>query len=170
VVGIGFSDRKNGVLQMMRKLMFMLMGAALVVALGSTSASGAGRIRCKVPPKHTPPSQRGLYCQNPTVNVGLNVSCRRPGTSFQMQTITASANAGVSRVQVIVRSTPQTVFDKHYPNSPLHVVINGVTISTAGLGTGPHTVTVIVTDARGKRVSKTVHFAVCPPPPPQTTG
>jgi hypothetical protein len=155
---------------MMRKLTYTLIGAAVVVALGSASASGAGRIRCKVPPKHVPPSQRGLYCENPTLHVALNVKCQKPGTSFTFPAITASASAGIAEIKVTVHSTTRTVFVKNYTNSPLHVVLTGVTINTTGLATGVHTVTVTVTDTRGKSVSKVEHFAVCPPPPPITTG
>jgi hypothetical protein len=102
--------------------------------------------------------------------VGLNIACQRPGVTFKMETITGSANAGVREIKITVHSTERTIFDKHYSNSPLHVVIHGVTVNTAGLASGVHTVTVIVTDTRGKTASKTAHFAVCPPPPPQTTG
>jgi hypothetical protein len=155
---------------MLRKLTYTLIAVGLLVALGSTSATGRVRIRCKVPPANLPPAQKSLYCENPRLHLPLNVRCQRPGGSFKIPVISADANAGILEIKITVRSTPRTVLDKHYSNSPVHVVLRGVTISTVGLGRGVHTVTVTVIDTRGKRAVQVGHFAVCPPPPPITTG
>jgi hypothetical protein len=45
-----------------------------------------------------------------------------------------------------------------------------VTVSTAGLAAGVHTITITVVPRKGRAFTKTLHFAVCAPPPPRTTG
>jgi hypothetical protein len=145
----------------MRKPVYTILSAAIVIVASASIASGATAVKCG-----------HLYqphCTNPVVS-GLTVSpgCHHPGSVFHLPALTVKAVAGLKRVTITVHSTGRTILAIN-----LHGVrtkrISGVTFSTKGLKSGAHVITIRVVDVRGKVSTKLLPFAICRPKP-MTTG
>jgi hypothetical protein len=140
----------------MRRLILTLAGVVAVISVSATIASGA--LPC-----------RTIYCPN-RITSGLNVSCRAKNSSFTLPAITVTSGNQIKRIQITLRSTPRTIKIVNLPKKVYVKVLRGVVVSTAGLAAGIHTITITTTPRKGRSFSKTLHFAVCAPPPPRTTG
>jgi len=138
----------------MRKLILLLAGVVAVISVSATLASGA--VPC-----------RTIYCQN-TIGTNLNVSCRAKNSHFTLSPITVTSGNQIKRITITLRST--TVKVVNLPTKVYVKTLRGVVVSTAGLAAGVHTITITVVPRKGRAFSRTLHFAVCTPPKPRTTG
>ncbi|MGI8863631.1 MAG: hypothetical protein ACR2JH_04400 [Solirubrobacteraceae bacterium] len=143
----------------MRRLILTLAGVVAVVSVSAIFVSGAsGALPC-----------RTIYCQN-TIGTNLNVSCRPKNSSFTLNPITVTSGNQIRRITITLRSRLQTIKVVNLPKKVYVKVLRGVVVSTAGLASGVHTITIVVQPRKGRSFSKTLHFAVCTPPKPRTTG
>lgn len=139
----------------MRKVLFTLVIAGALALGVSSLAIGAQGARCGT--LYTP------ACTAPTIAVTPPSGCKKPSSTFTFPAIHVSSNAGIKKVTVKLGST--TLKSKTFSGrGPTHYTIKGLKISTKGLSTGGHTLTITVKDVRGKTVKHTVRFTVCPPP------
>jgi hypothetical protein len=150
----------------MRKLIYTLVGAIAAIALTSSLAFGANaNVHCGT--RYTP------RCQPPAIHGNtISVKCRAPGSSFKLPNLTFTSVAGLSKITITLtlRSTLRTIYSAKNLGGIRKKVVKGVTVNTAGLASGIHTITIKVVDTRGKSATRTMHFPVCPPPKPKTTG
>lgn len=139
----------------MRKVLFTLLIAGALAVGVSSLAIGAQGARCGT--LYTP------TCTKPHITARPPVGCRKPAKTFTLATIRFSSNAGIRRVTVKLGS--KVLKSKKFSGrGPTHYTIKGLKVSTKGLSTGGHTITVTVRDVKGKTVSRTIRFTVCPPP------
>jgi hypothetical protein len=135
----------------------MSIGAVAVVAATASMAGAASPALCGT--RYTP------VCTNPAIShIPVSVACHAPASVIHLATFTASANAGIKRITVTVHSKTVTVYSVS-GNGAKRKTVSGVTIRTAGLAAGAHTITIKVVDNRGKTVTTTYHFAICKPKP-----
>jgi hypothetical protein len=104
---------------------------------------------------YTPP------CRPPSGTVISIPSCRNTGAILNFP-ITASANAGLRSVMVRMGST--TVKNFTFTGRPTHKSV-AVSVNTHGFKPGLYTLTVKVTDVRGKNTTRLAHFTICKPKP-----
>jgi hypothetical protein len=82
------------------------------------------------------------------------------GSRYAVPNITFTSNAGIRRVKVSEGSkTLRTI--SFAGRGPTQFALKGLGVSTLGLSSGGHQLTVTVTDVRGKSASKTLRFSVC---------
>jgi hypothetical protein len=146
----------------MRKIVFSLVGAVAVLALTASLAVGASkgdpRAHASAPlcgTLYTPP------CTAPTVVVKSIVACKNTGTELHFP-ITVSGNAGLKSVTVKLGN--KTIKTVKYTSRPKHKSLT-VSVNTHGFKPGVYTLTVKVTDVRGKTHTRVVHFTICTPKP-----
>jgi hypothetical protein len=82
------------------------------------------------------------------------------GTRYAVPNITITSNAGIRRIQVTDAPKPVRTIT-FTGKGPTQFVIKGLGVSTVGLSSGGHVVTVTVTDVKGKTASNTLRFSVC---------
>jgi hypothetical protein len=140
----------------MRRLILTLAGVVAVVSVSATLASGA--VPC-----------RTIYCQN-TIGTNLNVSCRAKNSHFTLSPITVTSGNQIKLITITLSGTPRTIKVVNLPKKVYIKTLRGVVVSTAGLASGVHTITITVVPRKGRSFSRTLHFAVCTPPKPRTTG
>lgn len=139
----------------MRKVLYTVGGAAAIAAATASIAAGATGAQCGT--RYTP------RCTLPNITtIPVSVACHAPGSVLHLAAFTASANAGIKRITVTVHSAGTTVYSAS-GNGSRRKTVSGVTIRTAGLATGRHTITITVVDDRGKKTSRTYHFVICKP-------
>ncbi len=145
----------------MRKLVFSLVGVVAVLAMTASLATGAtkrpaahlGAVKCG-----------GLYqppCVKPTIIVRSAVACQQTGTVLRFP-IRLHSVAGLSRATVKVGG--RTVKTVKFTGSPTNRTIT-VRVSTRGQRPGLFTITVRVTDTRGKTATGRAHYTICRPAP-----
>jgi hypothetical protein len=137
----------------MRKFLFTIFLVGAVAVAASSFASGATVVRCGT--KYT------KACTKPAVAVkSLAVACHNTGAKFALPNVTFTSLPGIRSVRVQVGS--KTVRLATFGGQgPQQYKLKGVSIQTAGLGSGVHTVTITVTDVKGKKVTRTLRFSIC---------
>jgi hypothetical protein len=143
-----------------RKFFCILFAAGAVIATSATVASGV-TARCGT--LYTSP------CGPPHISSGVVAVCRAPGSRFRLPAITASSNAGIRRITVTFAGRTIASF-RFSGRGPTNKKITGIFVSTRGLRSGVHSITLTIIDVRGRRATHTLRFAVCLPPPPPFTG
>ncbi len=90
----------------------------------------------------------------------VSAKCVSTGHTLTLPSMTFTSNAGLRRIQVQVggRTIKLVTFRGQ---GKTQYRLNGLTLSTAGLGVGGHPVVVKVMDIRGRTATKTLRFAVC---------
>jgi hypothetical protein len=148
----------------MRRLIYTFVGAAATLGLTASFALGvSNQVHCGT--RYTP------RCVNPKVTVQtISVSCHPANTTFRLPNMTFTSVAGLRQITVTVRSTPRTIYNAKNLGGIAKRVIRGLALNTRGLSPGVHTISIVVTDTRGKRTTTTLRFVVCQPPPPKFTG
>jgi hypothetical protein len=145
--------------------MFMLLGVAAAIAVGVGAvgvASGASTVKCG-----------GLYqpsCTNPTIATTISAKCHKVGSTIRLPAIVIKSNAGLKTISISLKGRKKPIKVYKNLNSATKKTVGGITINTKGLKPGAHTITIKVTDSRGKTVTKTVRIAICVPKPPPFTG
>ena len=150
----------------MRKRTFTIV--ALTVAIGAIAsgaafgAGGGGTVRCG----------NGLYqvrCAPPTITppIGLSPGCKGVSAVFGLPSLSFNAVAGIKSITISVGH--RVLFSDKTLKGARKKTISGVKVSTAGLGSGVHTVTIKIVDTRGVTKTKTLRFVICTPVP-RTTG
>jgi hypothetical protein len=141
----------------MRRVIYTLAGAVGVIAATASIAAGASPAKCGT--LYTSP------CRLPTLTPFIvSVACHAPASVIHLPSFTAAANAGIRRITITVHSKTVTILSVN-GNGATKKKISGVTINTAGLSAGSHTITIKVVDVRGKSTTTTYHFAICKPKP-----
>jgi hypothetical protein len=140
---------------------------AAVAVLGLTAIPAATATKSHA--HRNPPKCGTLYkppCRKPTIVVQSRVACVKTGTILRFP-ITVRGNAGLRTVTVKLGSrTIRVVRFKNRPTRRSFVVA----VNTRGSKPGIFTLTVRVTDVRGKSVTRRAHFLICKPKPPIFTG
>jgi hypothetical protein len=100
-------------------------------------------------------------CTPPKATIASIVACQNTGAILSFP-VTASANAGLRKITVTFRGKviKTVTFSGATTKKRVAVVIN-----TRGFKPGLYTLTVKVTDRKGKTVTKTAHFTICHPKP-----
>lgn len=139
----------------MRKVLStLLIAGALVIGLSSL-ANGAQGPRCGT--LYTP------TCTRPHITARGPAGCRAPKKTFQLSPIRFSSNAGIRRITVKLGS--KILKSKHFSGrGPTQYTVRHLKVHTTGLASGGHTITISVTDVKGKTTRDTIRFTVCPPP------
>ncbi|MEA2198036.1 MAG: hypothetical protein QOJ25_2087 [Solirubrobacteraceae bacterium] len=141
----------------MRKVLYTSVGAIAVVVATASIAAAASPALCGT--RYTP------RCTSPFIShIPVSVACHAPASVIRLASFTASANAGIKKITVTVHSKAKTVYSAS-GNGAKKKTVSGVTINTAGLNAGAHTITIKVVDQRGKTTTTTYHFAICKPKP-----
>jgi hypothetical protein len=142
-----------------RKVISILIVAVAVVAATSGLASG------KATHAHSSAALCGtLYtppCTPPKAVITSIVACKAAGSTVTFP-IRVSANAGLKKVVVTYRG--KAVKTIKFTGQPKSKTLS-VSIHTGGLTAGVYSVTVRVTDVRGKTNTRTAHFSICHPKP-----
>jgi hypothetical protein len=146
--------------------MLMLLGvaAAATMMVGAAGiASGANTVKCggTYQPACAPPN---------IIPIVITTTCHKEGTTIHIPKFTVTAIAGIKTITISVKGRKKPVKTYKNLNSAQKKTIGGLTVSTAGLKPGAHTITIKVTDTRGKTFSRTLHIAICTPKPPPFTG
>ena len=145
----------------MRKVIFALMGAVVVIGAMASLASGASR----PPHGHAALVKCGtLYtptCKAPSAVVASIAACKAAGATVNFP-IALSANAGIRNVAVKFRG--KTIKSVSYSGQPTKKHLTAG-VHTAGLKPGIYSVSVKITDVRGKSKTSLAHFSVCEPKP-----
>lgn len=149
----------------MRRVMYLLVGvaAALAVTIGAVGiASGANTVKCG-----------HLYqpdCTLPKITTTISAVCHKEGSKITIPKIAITSNAGLKSIVVTLKGRSKPI--KVYKNlhSATKKTVGGISINSKGLKPGSHTVTIKVTDTRGKTTTRVVHIAICVPKPPPFTG
>jgi hypothetical protein len=82
------------------------------------------------------------------------------GTRYVLPNITFTSNAGIRSIQV--REGAKTIKLITFKGSgPTQYALKSLGISTLGLTSGGHMLSVKVTDVRGRSVSKSLPFSIC---------
>ena len=141
---------------------FLLIGIAVAACAAAMSSLAVGATGARCGTRYTKP------CTGPIVTVRTPpVVCQKPGSSFALPSATLSSLPGLRKVVVTEGSKViKTVTFKG--RGPQQYSLKGLTLSTSGLHAGVHSVTITVTDVRGKKASRTLHFSVCAIVPPFT--
>jgi len=144
------------------KKLIVTAGVVAVSALGAvSSASAAGTQHPQVGIKKCGTGTYAVACTSPKVSTSssLKPGCVNSGTSVKLPTFSFTANAGIKKITVtITKRTLKTVSPKGEPTT---YKLKNVAVPTVDLASGAHSVTVKVTDGKGKTASKTLHFSVC---------
>ena len=144
----------------MRKIILMLVVAGAIVSATASLAAGKARTHAHASQAlcgtlYTPP------CTPPKAVVTSIVACRAAGTKVNFP-ITVSANAGLKKVTVTFRGkSVKTVTFKGKPTKKKLTV----SVGTSGLTAGVYSVSVKVTDEKGKSHTSVGHFSICHPKP-----
>lgn len=140
----------------MRKVIFTLMVAVAVIAGTASLASGASK-----PAAHAAAAKCGtLYtptCTPPKAVVASDAACRAAGATVNFP-IALSSNSGLRKVTVTFAG--KTIKSVTFSGNPTKKNLS-VGVHTKGLSAGIHSVTVKVTDVRGKSRSSVAHFSIC---------
>ena len=100
-------------------------------------------------------------CTKPNIkHEPLPAKCVSAGSRYAVPTVTFTSNAGIRRIQVTAASKPVRTIT-FTGQGPQQFALKGLGVSTVGLTSGGHLITVKVTDVRGKSASKTLPFSVC---------
>lgn len=141
----------------MRKAISTVVVACAFLAGASGVATAAGKHvstrRCGH--RYTP------SCTKPHITSHkVSPKCVVSGTGFKLPKITFTSNSGIRRIQV--RENGRSVkLVKFKGQGKTQYKLSGLKLRTLGLNSGPHVVSVKVTDIRGRSASKTMRFAVC---------
>jgi hypothetical protein len=129
--------------------------AAVVGAIAMSGVdSGATGKRCGT--KYTKP------CTIPSVNLRTPpVVCHKPSTSFDLPAATLTSLPGMRKIVVTEDGKKVLKSVSFKGQGPQQYSVSRLKISTAGLKSGVHSITITVTDVRGKKASRTVRFSVC---------
>jgi hypothetical protein len=144
----------------MRRFGLMAGAVAVVAASAGLATSSVARVHAHAAAPlcgtlYTPP------CRPPSGTVISIPSCRNTGAILHFP-ITASANAGLKKVVVMMGTT--TVGTFKFKGRPTHKSVSQ-TINTHGLKPGLYTLKVQVMDVRGKTATRFAHFTICKPTP-----
>jgi hypothetical protein len=149
----------------MRRFIFPLLGVVAILALGAIPAASASKgharphiVRCGT--LYTP------ACKKPTIVVHSKVVCEHTGTTIHFP-ISLHGNAGLRKV--VIKVGGRTITTKKFKGGPVNRSLV-VAVNTRGSKPGLFTLTVAITDVRGKTVTRTAHFTICKPKPPVFTG
>lgn len=141
----------------MRKAISTVVVACAFVA-GASGVATAARVhvsttRCGN--KYTP------ACTKPKIkNKPLSAKCVSAGSRYTLPDITFTSNAGLRRIQV--REGSKTLRTISFTGKgPTQFALKGLAVSTVGLNSGGHQLSVKVTDVKGKSASKALRFSVC---------
>lgn len=128
-------------------------GAAGVASASAVRAHGSTKKRCGT--KYTP------ACTTPKItNKPVSPKCVDVGSTYVVPTITLTSNSGIRKVQVQEGShSLKSVTFKG--QGVTQYSIKSLGLSTTGLASGAHSLSVKVTDIRGRSASKTFHFSIC---------
>jgi hypothetical protein len=145
----------------MRKVIVGLAGicAVLAASVGIASASGGGAhsaqagVTCDT--LYTPP------CGPPSAVVVSKASCQKTGKTLHFP-IRLHAPAGLRKVLVTFRG--KKIKTVTYQGKPETKTLS-VTISTRGFKPALFTLTVKVTDVKGRTATRHAHFTICKPKP-----
>jgi hypothetical protein len=141
----------------MRRVLYMSVGVVAAIVATASIAAAASPALCGT--RYTP------VCTAPNIShIPVSVACHAPASKIHLAAFTASANAGIKKITVTVHSKTVTVLSES-GHGAKKKTIRGLTINTAGLAAGAHTITIKIVDNRGKTVTTTYHFAICKPKP-----
>jgi hypothetical protein len=143
----------------MRRVLVTLLAAFAVLALTANLAAGANK-----PAAHPAAKCGGLYqppCIGPTVIARSAVACRNTGAVLRFP-VSVHAIAGLAKATAKYKGKVIKSITFHGNPQSGHFT---VVISTRGNKPGLFTLTLHVTDVRGKSASRTVHFTICRPKP-----
>jgi hypothetical protein len=137
----------------MRRIIIAVMGTVAVIGATASLAAGA-----------SPPLCGTLYtptCRAPQAVVASIAACKAAGATVNFP-ISLSANAGIKKVTVTFRG--KTIKSVSFSGKPTKKKLTAG-IHTAGLSPGIYSVSVKITDARGKSKTSVAHFSICHPAP-----
>jgi hypothetical protein len=148
----------------MRRFVLALVCTGAVLTVGATAALGAAH------DKHCGTLYKPA-CTPPHVDaIAISVECHPAGTVIALAKTTVTSNAGLTTVTITVHSTSKVIKEYKHLNGALELKVKNVSIDTDGFSSGVHTITITAVDELGKKGTKSVHFAICVPPPPPFTG
>jgi hypothetical protein len=140
-----------------RKLLPIGIVAVVGAIAMSSLAFGATGARCGT--RYTKP------CTIPVVNIRTPpVVCHKKSTTFALPAATLTSLPGIRKI--VVTEDGKVIKSVSFKGKgPQQFALRALRISTGGLKPGVHSVTITVTDVRGKKASRTVRFSVCAPVP-----
>jgi hypothetical protein len=119
---------------------------------------GGKKCGTKYTPTCPPPKQTFA---KPTIKTPpVSPKCVAVGTTYKLPSMTFKAPAGIRSIQVREGSKTVKTISSHGHNTTTYSLRNLV-VHTLGLGAGGHGLSVRITDAKGRSVSKTLRFSVC---------
>jgi hypothetical protein len=154
----------------MRRAFFTLLGVVILalgvssLALGAKNPKAHGTVTAKCGTRYTP------RCVPPSIG-GINISirCRSAGSRISVPKFKVSAVAGIRRITVHVSGSHGYTLSIN-GNGNRNKTVSGLGLATRGFAPGVYTVKITVTDLKGVKRSRTLHFVICSPPPPPFTG
>jgi hypothetical protein len=140
------------------------VAVGLAVAVGATgvaSAAGSHVSTKKCGTKYTPACPPKQSFAKPSIKTPpVNAACVSTGAIYRLPTMTFKAPAGIRTIQVRDGSrTVKTVSFRGHKTTTY--TLRNLVVQTLGLGAGGHSLSVRVTDAKGRSASKTLRFSVC---------
>ena len=149
----------------MRKAITTLVVACAVAAGISGVATAAGphvstkKCGTKYTPSCPPPTKQTFA--KPTIKTPpVNAKCVSTGATYKLPTMSFKAPAGIRSIQV--REGSKTVKTISFRGTKTTTYsLRNLVVHTLGLGAGGHSLSVKITDAKGRSANKTLRFSVC---------
>ncbi len=138
----------------LRRVVFSFLTVVMALALIAPGASAVRTKRCGT--RYTPP------CERAAIHVRPSPSCQLPG-SYTLLPIRVHSNAGIRRVKIKLDGRTIKVY-RYKGRGPTHKKFRHLTIRSRHLKFGTHTVTVVVTDVRGRKSSRRFSIVTCKKP------